>query len=112
MAKADSRTEKRINQGRRGTLTASGASTPCVIQDMSTRGFLIMSTKPFDVGQVAQLKSELYPGQVLTCDIEVRHVTDEGCCLGTRIVEISPAASNLCRQFIEEHYAERLKFGS
>ena len=111
MAKADVRSEKRIAEGRRGTLTAYAASTPCVIQDMSTKGFLIMSTKPFNVGDVVQLKTELYPGQVLTCDLEVRHVTDEGCCLGTRIVEISPAASNLCRQFIEEHYAERLKFG-
>ncbi|HYC45228.1 MAG TPA: PilZ domain-containing protein [Burkholderiales bacterium] len=109
VAKTNLRIEPRVAQGRRGTLSASGTSTPCVIQDISTKGFLIMCTKPFAVGDVLELKSELYPGKFVTCSIEVRHVTDT--CMGTRILDINPASLNVCRQFIEEHYSERLKFG-
>src|SRR5215217_6187745 len=107
MNKADLRSEPRIPKGRKGTLTASGTAAPCVIQDFSTHGFLIMCTKPFAVGEVLELKSELYPDKFLTCRIEVRHVSES--CLGTRIVEITGSAANLCRQFLEEHYSDRLK---
>ena len=109
MKNSNLRAEARIAKGRKGTLTLGGAPVPCLIQDFSTKGFLIMCSKPFAAGEVLELKSELYPGIVLTCKIEVRHVTDM--CLGTRIVEISDPALRLCRQFIEEHYSERLKFG-
>ena len=109
MSKAEHRAEPRIAQGRRGTLTATGTPAPCLIQDFSTKGFLIMCTKPFAAGDVLDLKTELHPEKFLTCKIEVRHVTDT--CLGTRIVEIQPPAMNLLRQFIEEHYSDRLKFG-
>ena len=107
--KGDLRTERRIAQARRGTLTFAEISVPCVIQDFSTTGFLIMCSKPFPAGTVLDLKSELYPNEVLTCKLEVRHVTDM--CLGTKIVEISNPAARLCQRFIEEFYSERLKFG-
>jgi hypothetical protein len=107
--KSDLRAEPRIPHSRRATLTAAGATAPCLIQDFSTNGFLIMCTKPFTVGDVLELKAELYPERFLECKIEVRHITDM--CLGTKVVEISDTALKLCRQFIEEHYSERLKFG-
>ena len=110
VSKPNLRGEPRVAQGRRGTLTAGEITTSCLIQDFSTNGFLIMCTKPFSVGDVLELKSELYPGRVLKCKIEVRHVTDT--CLGTKVVEISEAASKLCQQFIEEHYSDRFKFGA
>ena len=108
MAKSDARKEPRLAHSRRGTLTAAGTPSACLVQDVSTKGFLIMSTKRFQVGDVLELKCELFPGKTLECKVEVRHITDD--CLGTRIVEISEAASRLCQQFMEEHYAERLKF--
>ena len=106
--KSDTRTEPRLAHARKGTLTKEGQSSACLVQDVSTKGFLIMATKPYTVGDVLELKSELIKGQFLECKIEVRHITDD--CLGTRIVEISDANARLCRQFIEEHYADRLKF--
>ena len=109
MKKSDLRAEPRIPHARRGTLTVAGASIPCLIQDFSTKGFLIMCTRQFSVGDVLELRSELYPEKVLQCKIEIRHISDN--CLGTLIVEISDSSLKLCRQFIEEHYSDRLKFG-
>ncbi len=106
--KSEARIEPRLAHSRKGTLTKGGTSSACLVQDVSTKGFLIMATRPFVVGDVLELKSELLPGRALECKIEVRHITDD--CLGTRIVEISDANARLCQQFIEEHYADRLKF--
>ena len=108
MAKAEGRKEPRLPHSRKGTLTLGAASCACLVQDVSTKGFLIMSTKPFKVGDILDLKCELFPGKMLECKIEVRHITDD--CLGTRISDISDAAARLCQQFVEEHYADRLKF--
>ena len=108
MAKAEARTEPRLAHSRKGTLTLGGTSSACLVQDVSTKGFLIMATKSFNVGDVLELRSELFPGKTLECKIEVRHITDE--CLGTRIVEISESSARLCQQLIEEQYADRLRF--
>lgn len=109
MDKSDLRKESRLALARRATLTFAGKSSPCLIQDFSAKGFLIMSTKQFSVGNILELNLELYPGQLLACKIEVRHNTDN--CLGTMIVEMSESQSRLCGQFVDEHYADRLKFG-
>ena len=109
MAKDDLRTEARLARTRRATLTFNGASASALIQDVSVKGFLIMATKRYSVGDVLALRTELYPGQVLECKVAVRHVTDDNC-LGTQISEIGPSGSRLCRQFIEEHYAQKLNF--
>jgi len=111
MTKSNLRGEPRLPHARRATLTFNGVSSAGLIQDVSMKGFLIMSTKKFDVGDVLDLRSELYKGQFLECRIEVRHVMPDDC-MGTRIVEISEPAERLCRQFIEEHYADKYKFGS
>ena len=110
MAKSNQRGEPRLQQARRAKLTAGGETSACLIQDVSTRGFLIMATKQFNVGDVMELKSEFQAGQIFECKIQVRHTTSDGC-LGTQIVEINDASARLCQQFIEEHYADRLKFG-
>lgn len=109
MSKAELRTEPRVAKGRKATLIVAGVSVPCVIQDISTKGFLVMCTKPFAAGDVLELKCELYPGRFLSCKIQVRHVSDM--CLGTQIVEIHDTEKRLCLEFLEEHYADRLKFG-
>ena len=106
--KSEARNEPRLPRSRKGTLTHNGQSSACVVQDVSTTGFLVMATRPFAVGDVLELKSELLPGQSLECKVEVRHITDD--CLGTRIVEISDTNARVCKQFVEEHYSERLRF--
>lgn len=72
-----------------------------MIEDMSTKGFLIITTIKLGVGVVLELKCELFPGQVLQCMVEVRHVSDD--CVGTMIVKISDEGISLCRKFIDRH---------
>jgi hypothetical protein len=105
------RSELRISMSRRATLHYNGNTVPCLIEDFSSAGFFIVCTKKLVVGQVLELKCELYPDRHLQCKIEIRHINDT--CLGTKIVEISEAGKSLCAQFLEEHYSENLgKFDS
>jgi hypothetical protein len=103
MKKLELRAEVRVPVTHRGTLIAPGTPFPCLIQDFSTKGFLIMCAIQVQVGDILELKCELYPGRVLQCQIEVRHINDD--CLGTRIVEVSEAGLMLCRQFIDDHFS-------
>lgn len=95
------RAEVRFPITHRGSLGVPSAWYPCLIQDFSTKGFLIMCTVKVGVGDILELKSELYPERTLQCRVEVRHMNDD--CLGTKIVEVSDAGLILCRQFIEEY---------
>jgi hypothetical protein len=107
--KADElRAEVRVPITHRGMLGAPNAWHPCMIQDFSSKGFLIICTLQLHVGDILELKCELYPKRVLQCKIEVRHIKDD--CVGTRIVEVSDAGLKLCQQFIDEHVSLK-RFG-
>ena len=95
---------------RRGALSLAGGAVPCLVQNLSSGGFLIMCTKEVSVGQILELKCELYPDRFLQCKVEVRHVHEEF--VGAKIVEVNEAVMKLCRQYLEEYYSEHLgKFG-
>ncbi len=74
---------------------------PCLIEDFSTKGFLIVCTLKVRVDDILELKCDLYPERLLQCQIEVRHIKDD--CIGTKIVEVSDEGMKLCKQFIDEH---------
>ena len=103
MKKSEMRAELRVPISHRGALAVPGAWVPCLIQNISSIGILIMCTQKFSVGEVLELKCELYPGKFLQCKVEVRHITDM--CIGTKIVEISSEQLALCRRFVDEHYS-------
>ncbi|MGH8649053.1 MAG: hypothetical protein ACREUP_07070, partial [Burkholderiales bacterium] len=44
-----------------GSLTADDGWFPCVVQDMSDRGFLILCSKEVSVGQILEFRCQLYP---------------------------------------------------
>ena len=103
MDKPELRSEPRISVSCRGTLSLGETSAPCHIQNMCSRGFLIKFTKQLPVGQVLQLRCELYPDRTVECKVQVRHVNAE--CLGAKVIEISDDGKILCRQFLEEQSA-------
>jgi PilZ domain len=103
MATLELRAEIRVPITHRGTLGAPSPPFPCLIQEFSTKGFLIMSGAKVQIGDILELNCELYPERFLKCQVEVRHINDD--CIGTKIVEISEAGSKLCRQFIDQHYS-------
>jgi len=77
-----------------------------MVLDMSNHGFLMLCTRELAVGQVLDFNCQLYPEKTLDCKVEVRHSGVDA--LGTKIVEIDPKAQDLCQQFLEEQYSEKL----
>ncbi len=107
MKDTELRAELRAAVTRRGALTAGGESFPCVVQDMSDNGFLLMCARPLIIGQTLQFRCELFPAQVLECMIEVVHVGEAG--VGTKIIEIDDSGGKLVQLFLQEHFTDTLK---
>ena len=95
------RAEVRVPITQRGMLGGSNDWHHCLIEDFSTKGFLIISTMTLKVGYVLELKCELFPKRILQCKVEVRHVSAD--CVGTMIVDIIDAGTRSCQEFIDEH---------
>jgi hypothetical protein len=106
MKARDLRAETRVAVSRRAELNAGEAWFPCRVLDMSDSGFLLVCNRALAVGQVLDLRCELYPEKVLECRIEIRHADDTG--IGTKIVEIDRKSIGLCQLFLQEHYSDRL----
>jgi hypothetical protein len=107
MKSRDLRAEMRVPVSQKGELSSEDSLWfPCLIVDMSDSGILMMSNREIQVGQVLDYKSELFPGKVLECKLEVMHVDDTR--LGTKIVEIDEMGMSLCKLFLEEQYAHKM----
>lgn len=110
------RAEARIAVKEKGALKEGAVATgalavgdewfPCMIQDMSDSGFLILTSKEVPVGQALDLRCELFPGRTLSCRIQVRHVSHRG--MGTKVVEIDNRGASLIKLYLEEQYSLKL----
>jgi hypothetical protein len=107
MQQPERRAEPRVPVNFRGTLTHGGTTTPCDIQNMCSRGFLIKHSKTLPVGRVLRLKCELFPGQSVECTVQIRHVNAQY--LGAIVTEISDAGRILCQRYLEEQRAASSK---
>ena len=99
------REEPRISLTRSGELRSGTATAPCVLQDLSSKGFRIRTDQTYSVGQVLVFVCELAPAKMLHCKIEVRHVFEA--CIGTKILEMSPTAAALFDAFLKDLKAGR-----
>lgn len=100
------RAEARIAIRQRADLNAGGGWFPCLVQDMSSIGFLLMCSRDLTVGQVLEFRCQLFPDKLLICKLEIVHVTDGN--VGTKIVEIEPRGTDLCQLFLEQQYSDKL----
>ena len=100
MDKPELRREERVRVSFRGTLRLGDTATPCHIQNMCSRGFLIRFSEELPVGRSVQLSCELYPEKWVQCTVQVRHVNPE--CLGARVIEMSEEGQILCRRFLQQ----------
>ena len=100
------RTEARIAVKQRGQLHSGETWFPCVVLDMSNSGFQMLCTRSLDVGQLLDFRCELLPERILDCKLEVRHFNDDA--LGAKIVEIDRKGHDLCQQYLEEQYSDKL----
>jgi hypothetical protein len=99
------REEPRISLRRPGELRSGTTIIPCVLQDLSSKGFRIQTEQKYSVGEVLVFVCELAPAKTLHCKVEVRHVFEA--CIGTKILEISSAAAALLDGFLKDLYAGR-----
>ena len=105
------RAEVRIPVRERGSLSTGSVNIgdawfPCVVQDMSDSGFLILCAKELSVGQALEFRCELFPEKTLNCKIEVRHVSPTG--MGTKVTEIDKRGSGLIQLYLQEQYSLKL----
>jgi hypothetical protein len=101
MQKTEQRSEPRVPVNYTGVLTLNGVSTPCVVQNMCSRGFLIRNSSELPVGQSLHLRCDLYPARSVECTVQVRHVNRE--VLGARVTQMSEEHRQVCLRFLEEH---------
>jgi hypothetical protein len=105
------RAEARIPVKEKGSLSAGSlgiedAWFPCVVQDMSDSGFLILCSKELSVGQVLEFRCELFPEKTLNCKIEIRHISPAG--MGTKVTEIDKRGAGLVQLYLQEQYSLKL----
>ena len=105
MTAKDMRADARVSVTQRGVLSSGDTWFPCLIENMSERGLLVMSNHVFPVGQILKFRCELYPGKLFNCKLEVRHVDDT--VLGTRVVEMDEKEVGYYQLFLDEQYADR-----
>ena len=106
MTTRELRAEARISVIQRGNLSAGDDWFPCMVLDMSSRGFLMVSNQQLVVGQILDFRCEPYPQKVLDCKIEVMHSNSDGA--GVMITEIAEKAMSLLHLYLEEKYAVML----
>ncbi len=107
----DLRAEARIPVKEKGSLSAGSLGTedawfPCMVQEMSDNGLLILSGKDLSVGQVLDFKCELFPQKTLNCKVEIKHVSATGA--GAKIVEIDKRGASLVELYLQEQFSLKL----
>lgn len=108
--KANRRIGVRTKAARPATLIDGTTALDCMIEDFSNTGFLITAARDIAIGQILEIKCELYPGQVLLCKIEVTRRA--GSCLGTEILEIAKESDLLLASFLQDYQAPKLRYGT
>jgi hypothetical protein len=91
---------------RRGVVSTEDAWFPCMVQDMSDSGFLILCSKELAIGQVLDFRCQLFPEKTLNCKVEVRHLSANGA--GTKVTEIDSRGASLVKLYLEEQYSLKL----
>ena len=107
MNRPERRKAQRLALSRRAQLISDAGIRQCLLQDISSGGFLILTNERYASGEVLELACELYPQEMINCKIQVRHVDDT--CIGTLIVDISPQAASLLGRFLQENESQKLK---
>jgi PilZ domain len=108
----DLRAEARIQVKEKGSLNAASLGVeedswfPCMVQDMSDSGLLMLSGQELAVGQVLDFKCELFPEKTLKCKVEIKHVSATGA--GAKIVEVDKRGAGLIELYLQEQYSLKM----
>jgi PilZ domain len=89
---------------RRGELSYQRVRFPCLIQDISARGFFIICARDLVIGQELEVRFELTPGCFHQSKIRVQHI-DNGC-FGAEITDAGKQDGQALQQFVAECFRE------
>jgi len=87
----------------RGIVSQSEISLPCLFQNVSERGFLLLWSGTTKLGNHINVELKLSSGSIF-CVAKVMWISDD--VMGCRILEISDCCGLRLKLFIEEHYAK------
>lgn len=104
---SEKRAEERIDVDLEATLTSGGTSRNCRILNICSNGFLLEASQHIGIGEVAELRACLTPGQAVTCTVEIKHVNAHR--RGAMVVGMSDADTKRYRRFIEEERALQME---
>jgi hypothetical protein len=106
MSKQELRSESRVSVSRKGTLSHGKEQFPCMLQDMSDNGCMLMCTRNLEIGQQLDFECEVYPGKIIRCKLEVMHASRGD--VGARVIEIDEESIKLVQLFLQETFSGRL----
>jgi len=95
---------RRFPYSRRGELSYEGTYFPCLIQDISAKGLLIVCARDIVVGQELMVSFELIPGHVYRSTIRVQHIGDG--CFGAKIIAAGEHDEQVFGQYVEKRFKE------
>lgn len=90
----------------KGEVFDGTAWTRALLQDISARGMLLISSKIFAPGQQVTVKLQISSGNVVECTAEVRHSSDNG--TGVHIVSMSDAHRRAYDRYLQEYFSQHL----
>lgn len=88
----------------KGIVSHDAISLPCLCEDISEEGFLLLWSGTAKVGNRINVKLKLSNGTIF-CVAEVKWCSDE--VMGCHIVEISKSDSMRLKVFIEDYYSKK-----
>jgi hypothetical protein len=106
MPETELRSESRVSVSKKGILKYQDQQFPCILQDMSDNGCMLMCTRTLSVGQILDFECEVYPSKVIRCKLEIMHASDED--VGTRILEIDSESIKIVQLFLQENFVGQL----
>lgn len=101
----DLRRTQRLLLSRKGEIHDGGAPIKALIRNASSRGMLLVCDKTYTPGQTLGLKFQTFAGDIIDCQIEVRHSGHAG--TGVEIVAMRDADRHAYRQYLRDGAAQQ-----
>jgi hypothetical protein len=101
----DLRRTQRLLLTPKGEIANGAAPIKTLIRNVSNEGMLLACDKVFSPGQTLKLKFQASAGEIISCEVEVRHSSDAG--TGVEIVTMSHEHRRAYRDYLQDYAARQ-----
>lgn len=101
----DLRRTQRMLLTPKGEITSGAVPIKTQIRNISRDGMLLACDKTFKPGETLKLKFQAFAGDIIACEVEVRHSSGNG--TGVRIVAMSHEHRRAFLLYLDEHRSRR-----